>query len=110
MRNFIQAGEILTLVAPYAVTSGQGLQVGRVFGVATSDAASGANVEANRTGVFELTALNTDAAAVGALAYWDNTNRRITATASTNLLLGAFVVAKTNGQTVATVLLDGAVR
>ena len=46
MKNYVQPGNTLTLTAPYAVTSGDGLLVGSIFGVAGGDAASGATVEA----------------------------------------------------------------
>jgi predicted RecA/RadA family phage recombinase len=108
MKNYVQEGDTLTLIAPYALTPGQGLQVGAIFGVASSTAASGAEVEAALTGVFEITALNTDTGSVGALMYWDNTNRRLTTTASTHVKVGVLTVAKTNGQTTATVRLSAA--
>lgn len=107
MKNYVQDGEVITLAAPYAVTSGDGLLVGSIFAVATGTAANGAPVEAKLNSVFELTALSTDTASVGAKAYWDNTNRRVTTTASGNSLIGAFTVAKTNGQVTATVRLNG---
>lgn len=110
MRNFIQSGEVITVSAPYAVASGQGVLVGALFGIAACDAANGAQVEIKREGVFDISALATDTGAVGVKAYWDNTNRRITATAGSNTLVGALTGAKANGDTAARVLLDGAIR
>ena len=108
MRNFIQEGETLTVAAPYSVTSGQGVQVGAaLFGVAAFDAASGAAVEVATNGVFDLTALGTDTAAVGAVLYWDNTNRRLTTTATGNIYVGYATAAKANGDTTARVRLSG---
>ena len=40
MKNFIQPGDSLTVSAPYAVTSGQGVLVGALFGIAAYDAAA----------------------------------------------------------------------
>lgn len=37
MKNFVMEGKTLTLTAPYALTSGQGLLVGSLFGVASGD-------------------------------------------------------------------------
>ena len=37
MKNYVQPGATLTLTAPYAVVSGDGLLVGSIFGVATTD-------------------------------------------------------------------------
>lgn len=107
MRNFVQKGDILTVTAPRALTSGEGFLVGQLFLLATSAAANGAQVEGITDGTFEITALSTDTAAVGARAYWDNTNFRVTTTVGTNSLIGVFTVAKTSGQTTATVRLNG---
>lgn len=108
--NAIQKGDVLSLVAPYDLTLDQGVKVGQIFGVARNAALTGQTVEVARTGVFTLTALNTSTGAVGALAYWDNSNRRVTNVATSNLLIGVFAVQKTSGPTVATVLLDGTLR
>lgn len=40
MRNYIQPGDNLTLNAPAAVISGQGVQIGDLFGVANGDAST----------------------------------------------------------------------
>lgn len=110
MKNRTQDGETLTLAAPYDVASGAGMLVGSLFAVATSAALSGATVEACTEGVFVLTALSTDTASVGAKLYWDNTNKRLTTTSASNTLVGVATVAKTNGQTTATVYVDGCIR
>jgi predicted RecA/RadA family phage recombinase len=55
MKNFVMEGRTITLTAPYAVTSGQGLLVGSIFGVASADAAISTDVEAVLEGVFTLT-------------------------------------------------------
>ena len=54
MRNYIQPGHAITLAAPYDVVSGAGLLVGSIFGVASHDALSGAEVETQLTGVVDL--------------------------------------------------------
>ena len=51
MRNYIQPGNTITLTAPYAVTSGDGLLVGSIFGVAAADAANAETVEAALNGM-----------------------------------------------------------
>lgn len=108
MKNFVQPGDVLTVAAPYTVASGDGLQVGQIFGVAGIAAANGVDVEAQLVGVFDLTALTTDVAAVGVRLYWDNTNKRLTVTASTHLQVGVATKAKINGDTTARVRLHGA--
>ena len=108
MKNFVQAGVILSLIAPYAVASGDGLLVGSIFGVATNAAANGAAVEAYvGPAVMAVTCLSTDTGSVGAKMYWDNTNKRLTTTASGNSLVGVLVVAKLAAETTATIRLNG---
>jgi predicted RecA/RadA family phage recombinase len=54
MKNYIQEGDTLTVTAPAVVKSGELVQVGRIRGVAVTDAASGAQVELRTTGVYLL--------------------------------------------------------
>lgn len=110
MKNFVQTGDVITVPAPYAVSSGQGVLVGSLFGVAGGDAASGDDVQIMPEGVFDITANLADTGAVGTKVYWDNTNRRITVTATGNQLVGALTAAKGGSDATARVFLDGAVR
>lgn len=105
MKNFVQDGDVISVTAPYALTSGQGCLVGSLFGIAVNDYENGAAAEIRRDGVFDITALSTDTASQGAKLYWDNTNKRLTTTASGNTLVGVATVAKTSGQTTARILL-----
>ena len=88
MKNYVQPGNTLTLTAPYAVTSGDGLLVGSIFGVASGDAALNDPVETALTGVFDLTKVGSQAWTVGAKVYWDDTNKRTTSVATSNTLIG----------------------
>lgn len=108
MKNFVQPGDTITLTAPAALASGDGVLVGTAFGVACGAAASGAEVEVKTTGVFDLKAASAATSTVGAAAYWDATNKEVTATSSGNTKIGVFLAAKTNGQTTARVRLNGA--
>lgn len=108
MKNFIQHGDALVVAAPYAVASGAGLLVGIIFGVASAAADNGAPVAIVTEGVFSLKTKSTDTPAQGAAAYWDNTNKELTTTATDNTKVGAFTEAKLNGATVGTVRLNGA--
>lgn len=107
MRNYVQSGDTLPFTAPYALLSGDGLQVGTLFAVAANAAANAAQVEGKLTGVFDITALSTDTGAVGTKVYWDNTNRRVTVTAGSNMFIGALAGAKANGEATARVRLNG---
>jgi predicted RecA/RadA family phage recombinase len=110
MKNYIQPGDTLTLVAPYAVASGAGLLVGSIFGVAVATAAISTPVEAVTMGVFDLAKAGSQAWAVGARIYWDDTAKNCTTTASTNKLIGVAVAAVGSGagETIGRVRLTGA--
>lgn len=112
--NYVQDGEVLDLTAPYAVSSGDGLLVGSIFGVAQADAENAASVSAVRRGVFTLTKTAGEAWTQGAKIYWDNTAKSCTTTASTsagdNTLIGAAASAAGSAATTGDVALDGAVR
>ena len=88
MKNFIQPGGTVTLTSPSAVSSGDGLLVGSLFGVASGDAASGADVEAMTEGVFDLVKISAQAWSQGDKVYWDGTNKECTVVAAGNVLIG----------------------
>jgi predicted RecA/RadA family phage recombinase len=112
MQNFVERGDTIVVAAPYDRTAGQGAQVGQIFGVCAGDADSGDNVALKLTGVFDLTKAGSQAWAVGALVYWDNSAKNCTTTATGNLLIGAAVQAVDNGSTstIGRVRLNGAAR
>jgi len=110
MKNFIQPGKVVTVTAPANLVSGQGVLVGAIFGVAATDALQGAPVEIVREGVFSLGAVTADTLVTGEKVYWDNTAKRITKTATNNVLVGAAAAPKSGTETSATVLLDGVIR
>lgn len=107
MKNYIQEGDRIALAAPYAVSSGGGALIGAVFGVAVTDLANAEVGTFVLDGVFTLPKA-TGAATLGAKAYWDNTNKNITATVGSNTLVGVFVAAYASGDTTANVRLNGA--
>ena len=110
MKNFVQPGNTVTLTAPYAVASGDGLLVGSIFGVAAGTAALGETVEAALTGVFDVTKIGSQAWTVGAKVYWDDANKRTTNVATSNTLIGVATeaVAGGAGDTIGRVRLNGA--
>jgi predicted RecA/RadA family phage recombinase len=97
MKNYVQPGNTITLTAPYAVTSGDGLLVGSVFGIASADAALNDPVEAALTGVFDLTKVGSQAWTAGVKVYWDDTNKRATSVATSNTLIGVATEAVAGG-------------
>ena len=110
MKNYVQPGNTVTLTAPYAVASGDGLLVGSIFGVAAGTAALGEAVEAALTGVYDLKKVASQAWAAGDKVYWDNTAKEVTKTTTSNTLIGVAVVAVAGGagDTIGRVRLNGA--
>lgn len=93
MKNFIQAGDTVTVAAPAAVVSGDFVQVGRVRGIAVTSAASGALVELKTTGVFDIPKTASEAfATVGLPVYCvlsgDGVKTVTTASGTSNVLVG----------------------
>ena len=111
MKSYVQPGNTITLAAPYAVASGDGLLVGAIFGVATASAANGDPVEAVLVGVFDLKKVASQAWSAGDKVYWDNTAKETTKTATSNTLIGAAIDAVGNGagETVGRVRLNASV-
>lgn len=99
MKNFVQQGDNLDLIAPYDVASGAGFLVGSIFAVASAIAASGAAVVGITKGVFTLAKATGEAWTVGVKLYWDNTNKRLTTTSSGNTLVGVATKAAQSADT-----------
>lgn len=110
MKNYVQDGAVVTATAPYDVSSGGGVLVGSIFGIAQADALAGAAVELVRTGVFTHAKTSAQAWTQGAKIYWDNTAKEFTTVATANTLVGAALKAAANPSSTGTVLLDGATR
>lgn len=93
MKTFVQPGRTVTVTAPAAVTSGDGLLIGALFGVAMSTAANGATVEAVVEGIVDVKKNTSTAIAVGDRIYWDNTAKECNKTATGNFHVGVAVAA-----------------
>lgn len=109
MKNFLQEGDTLSLLAPYAVSSGAGFQVGAIFAVAAFDAANGAPVEGETEGVFTLTKTAAQAWAVGTRIYWDPANKRCDTDGTVGMLIGVSTAVAANPSVVGAVRLNGSV-
>ena len=107
MKNFVQPGENLTVPAPAAVASGELVKVGNLYGVASYDAGTGADVVLVTEGVFELPKIATDALAVGDPVYWRSSDGLVTSTASGNTKIGACIEAAPNPSGDVVVRLNG---
>ena len=108
MKNYINSGKSITVIAPTGgVSSGDGVLIGSLFGVAAFDAAESEDVEIQTTGVMVLPKLPTDVVAVGDLLHWDATNNRLTKTATSNKLIGVAIASAGNGATTTVIRLNG---
>lgn len=109
MRNYVQPGDTITLTAPAGgITSGTGLLVGALFGVAATSAAAGAEVEAVTRGVFDLTKAAGIDFAVGDKAYWNAAAKAVTDVAAGNTLIGVAIQAAAIPAATARIRLNGA--
>jgi predicted RecA/RadA family phage recombinase len=108
MKNFVQPGDTVALIAPYDVLSGNGLLVGSIFGVASFDALTGASVEAQLTGVFDLAKVSAQTWAPGAKIYWDNSAKLATTVSAGNTLIGSAIETASNPSSAGRVRLIGA--
>ncbi len=88
MQNYKKPGDVLTVVAPYALDSGEGAKVGAIFGVACSDALISTDVELKTEGVFELVKVGSQAWSKGDKIYWDDGNVRCTSDSAAGMLIG----------------------
>jgi predicted RecA/RadA family phage recombinase len=104
MKNFVQQGDNLTLIAPRAVASGAGFLVGSIFAIASADAALNGPVAGVTRGVFDLPKA-AGAVTQGAKLYWDNTAFNLTTNASGTTLVGVATQAAASGDATARVKL-----
>jgi predicted RecA/RadA family phage recombinase len=107
MRNYVQPGVSITVTATAAASSGDGVKIGNLFGIASGNAAIGDKLVLTTEGVFDMPKPSTNTFDVGALAYWDDTAKLVTSTASGNTRIGLAVTAAGNPSGSVNVRLDG---
>ncbi len=113
----------ITLSAPYAVNSGDGLITGGTFGVAQGSASSGQSVAVKTNGTFPLPkatssvcssyywwggcrSWSSPAWSQGDVIYWDSSNRRATTSSSSNTRIGVAAADAASGDSTGQVTLD----
>lgn len=107
MKNFVQPGDVVSLVAPADVASGEGLKVGAIVGIATHAAKAGEKVETKLGGVFDVKKTSAQAWTPGAAIYWDDAAKAFTTTSSGNTKVGAALLDAANPSDVGRVRLNG---
>ena len=106
MKNYIQDGDNLDLVAPRNLTSGDGFIVGSIFAVASTTVSSGDSVVGCTDGVYAITKKSATVFAVGDKVSWDNTNHYCDAPGTGLFPIGLCTVAAGNGATTVAVKLN----
>lgn len=108
MKNYVRFGNSVPATAPAGgVSSGDGVLLGSLFGVATADAAEGEPYEAAVVGVFTLPKVSAQAWTVGQKIYWSAADAACTTTASGNTLIGAAFAPAANPSASGEVRLNG---
>lgn len=104
---YIQDGDVLDLTAPYDRTAGQGALIGDTFGIACNTVLSGAVGQFATEGVFDIAKTAAQTFAQGALVYWDNSAKSVTAVSTGNRRIGSATQAAAGGDATARVRLSG---
>lgn len=97
MKNYIQPGATLDLIAPTGgVVAGKVYVIGSIIAVAAITAAQTLPFTGDTEGVFNLDKVSAQAWTAGAKIYWDATNLLATTVSSGNTLIGVAVEAAAN--------------
>ena len=109
MQNFVMKGDVVTVPAPADTLSSAFVLIGSLFGVASSSAVSGADLELFvGGGVFDVPKVSAQAWAVGNPIYWDSTASNFTTVSTNNTKVGVAVAAAANPSASGRVRLNGA--
>lgn len=96
MKNAVCSGDTITVTLAAATIAGTALLIGSIIGVAVTSGAIGDPVAHKVEGVFELPKNPANTVTQGAKLYWDDTNKRLTTTASGNTEAGIAWLAADN--------------
>lgn len=102
MKNYLQAGDVMTVTAPADTVGGAPVMIGSLFGIAVHDAKSGDELSIKCGGVYtDLPKATGDTWAMGDPLYWDAGAGKLTETATNNkrvgVAAGAFASNATKG-------------
>ncbi len=108
MKNYVQEGRMITIAAPTGgVTSGDGVVIGALFGVARKTAAAGETVTIATEGVFDLPKLASAVITAGDKVSWDDTAKQVNLPGTGRYPIGTAIEASGNGAITVRVRLDG---
>jgi predicted RecA/RadA family phage recombinase len=106
MKNSVQPGNVLTIVAAATIASGDIVAAGLLVGVAVGDAAIGESVSVDLCGVYDLPKVGATAFTQGEALYFDESESHVTNVATDNILMGYAWEAAGSADTTAQVLLS----
>jgi len=107
MKTFIQDGNIITVTAAATIASGDGVLVSSIFGVASTDALAGDDMEIGTVGVYELPKLSTAVIAQGDRVSWNSSTGKVVVPATGMFPIGVATKAAANGTATLSVRLNG---
>lgn len=107
MKNYIQPGKTVTILAPADVASGGVVVAGNLVGIAAGAALSGASVDVALEGVFSIPKVEADAFALGGVVFFNTSTKLATVTATGNTRLGIAIGAASNPSAAVKVRIDG---
>jgi predicted RecA/RadA family phage recombinase len=112
MKNFVQPGNVMTVTVPdgtddEAVSAGDGLLIGSMFGVVAYDAEPGGTTELHVVGVYDMAKTSAQAWTLGAAVYWDDSAKVVTTTSGGNTLIGVAAAVADNPSATGWVRLNG---
>lgn len=109
MRNFVQDGNTVTLIALAAILAGAGVVKGNIFAVAATNAAVGQEFEGKTTGVFALPKKAGVVVTQGQAAYFNTADGTVTNVSAAGLFqIGTFTQAQAAGDATGYIRLNGA--
>ena len=88
MKNWVQKGSTIEIVAPEDILSGQPVQVGNIVGIAVTSVKAGDVVALQTEGVISLPITAGTAIAQGTQVFWDAANNVVTTQGGSNPQLG----------------------
>lgn len=109
MKNFVQPGDVIEIKAAAALTSGDGVKLGALFGVATKTVLINEQVNVQVTGVVDIAKVSAQAWVAGDRIYWDDTAKKADKTATVGQLIGVATAAAANPSSTGKVRLNSAV-
>jgi len=107
MKNYIQPGENIEIIAAADIESGDFVVVGALSGVAQHDAATGEALTLARRGGFTVPKTSAQTWTQGDRIYWDAAEEECTTVADGNLLIGGALADAANPSSTGDVLLIG---